>query len=77
MKYFIYSGWFPFINKEVYFHFGDDSQWTGWHTYFHRATIFKYDRERLFTNFVKSKAEDLGIVDIKRIEVKLGEWEDV
>lgn len=76
MKYFIYAGWDPHENREVYFHLGDDSQYTSWQGRFENATIFK-NEYYLFTDLVESEAENDGIVDIKRIEVKLGEWENV
>ena len=77
MKYFVVAGWSEYKNKVVYFHLGDDSYYTGWSEHYTDATILDKDLLDFAKNVIEQESVSWRVKDIKKIEVKLGEWEDI
>lgn len=77
MKYYVVAGWSEYKNKVVYFHLGDQTEYTGWSEHYTDATIFD---ERLFEFAERAISKECvawSVGDLKKIEVKLGEWENL
>lgn len=79
MKYFILAGWSNYLNKVVYWSEQDETAYTGWTEELPGATILDQHwlEYILDDSELKFKSKRLDVVDLKKIEVKLGEWENV